>query len=121
MRTDVESCLNYGVLCLKKTMRKPERLKEALKLMVENRNKYCDFVWYARANPQKLLKDEIYEGLNAMQEIERKFPQEVKDIKGDDNWTHGFNSGMLAASRLYHEMIEGNIEYALNNHPDLDS
>jgi len=102
-------------------MRKPERLKEATKLMLENCEKYFDLVWYARADRKKLLEGEHYEGLKAMQEIEQKFPEEIKSLGEDDNWSHGFNSGMLAASRLYLEMIEGDIEFALSNHPDLDS
>lgn len=102
-------------------MRKPERLKQALKLMLENCNKYCDLVWYARANPKKLLEGEHYEGLKIIQDLKDKYPKETTDIKSDDNWSHGFNSGMLAASRLYLEMIEGDIEFALENHPDLDT
>lgn len=102
-------------------MRKPQRIKEATKLMLENCNKYFELVWYARANPKKLLEGEHYEGLKLRQDIENKYPKEIKSLGEDDNWSHGFNSGMLAASRLYHEMIEGDIEFALENHPDLDS
>lgn len=102
-------------------MKKPERLKEAVKLMLENSEKYFELVWYARANPKKLIESECYEGLKAIQDIERKYPEEVIDLGEDDNWLHGFNSGMLAASRLYLEMIEGDIEFALENYPDLDS
>jgi hypothetical protein len=102
-------------------MRKPQRLKEATKLMLEHCEKYFDLVWYARANPQKLLEGEHYETLKLIQDIENKYPKEIKSLGEDDNWSHGFNSGMLAASRLYHEMIEGDIEFALENHPDLDS
>lgn len=102
-------------------MRKPQRLKEATKLMLEHCNKYCDLVWYARSNPKKLLEGEHYEALKSIQDIETKYPKEIKSLGKDDNWSHGFNSGMLAASRLYLEMIEGDIEFALENYPDLDS
>ena len=102
-------------------MRKPQRLKEATKLMLEHCDKYCDLVWYARNNKPTHLENENYEALGLLQNIRSKYPKEIKSLGEDDNWSHGFNSGMLAASRLYIEMIEGDIESALENHPDLDS
>lgn len=102
-------------------MRKSQRLKEAVKLMLEHCDKYCDLVWYARNNKPTHLENENYEALALLQNIRKKYPSEIKSLGEDDNWSHGFNSGMLAASRLYLEMIEGDIEFALENHPDLDS
>ena len=102
-------------------MIKKERLKEAVKLMLENSEKYFELVWYARANTKKLMESECYEGLKAIQDIERKYPKEVMDFREDDNWSHGFNSGMLAASRLYLEMIEGDVNIAIDSFPFLDT
>ncbi len=101
--------------------RKRAKVKNAVIKMGEMMNKYCDLVWYARNNRPTHLENENYEALGALQKIKLKYPKEVKSLAEDDNWSHGFNSGMLAASRLYHEMIEGDVEFALNNHPDLDS
>ncbi len=101
--------------------KKREKIKKAVKLMQENSEKYCSLVWYARANPEKLLEEERYEILQSLKNLEKKYPEEIKSLGEDDNWSHGFNSGMLACSRLYLEMIEGDAEFALENHPDLDS
>jgi len=103
-------------------MRKPERTKEAIKLMIENSTKkYLDLVWYARADRKKLMQDEVYKGLAAIQRIEREHPEEVYELGIGDNWQHGFNSGMLAASRLYLSMIEEDVDQALDEFPNLDS
>lgn len=103
-------------------MKKNERIKEAVKLMTENcNNKYFDLVWYARANKPKLLAAEQYEDVYKMNEIEKKYPNEISDLGSDDNWSHGFNSGMLAASRLYLGMIEESVEDAILEFPCLDS
>lgn len=102
-------------------MKKPERIKESVKLMIENDEKYCSLVWYARCDQQKRLEEECYEALKKCKEIEEKYPEEIKALGEDDNWSHGFNSGMLAASRLYLSMIEENVEQAIEEFPFLDS
>jgi len=105
-------------------MKKPERLKEAVKLMLENCLKYDELVWYARCNPKKHpspLKEELQQ---LIIEKQLKYPEETFELSSDgenSDWQHGFHSGALAFSRLYHEMIEGDIEFALENHPDLDT
>lgn len=105
-------------------MRSNKRLKvkNACAKMREHMEMYFELVWYARnANKPKLLDREAYETLAYVNDLENKYPDEIKKLREDDNWHHGFNSGMLAASRLYIEMIEGNPEFALECHPDLDS
>lgn len=106
-------------------MRSKKRLKvkNAVTQMRADMDKYFELVWFARAKPHMLLDREMYETLDSYNKIKEKYPKETADIKSpeDDNWTHGFNSGMLAASRLYLEMIEGDPEFALECHPDLDS
>ena len=103
--------------------KKRARVKQAVSQMRVDMDKYFDLVWFARAKPKMLLDREIYEGLSAYNRIKEQYPKETFDIKNpdDDNWTHGFNSGMLAASRLYFEMIEGDPEFAKENFPELDS
>lgn len=69
------------------------------KKMTEAENKYFNLVWYARKS------DTDYHNPNIrpkMLEVEQEYPQEVADLKNDlSNWTNGFNSGMLAAARLF--------------------
>jgi len=102
--------------------KKRERVKKAVELMTEHcTNKYFDLVWYARKDKAKLIEEEKYEIIHSMQKIENKYPEEVRELGEDDNWSHGFNSGMLAASRLYLSMIEDNVEQAIEDFPFLDS
>ena len=70
----------------------------------EKEGKYCHLVWYARSRPKsdtaywERVPDHIRErALNAQARVEEAYPCEVSDL-GDD-WTHGFNSGCLAAFR----------------------
>lgn len=103
---------------------KRERVKQAVALMIDHcNNKYFELVWYARKNQRELLDKEQYETLDAVRKIEAKYPKETFDIKNpdDDNWAHGFNSGMLAASRYYLTIIDDGIEQADSEFPMLDS
>jgi hypothetical protein len=105
-------------------LRKRERIKETIKLMTENScNKYFDLVWYARKDENKLLEEERYEILALIKKIEEKYPIEIKELNDYNlsDWSHGFNSGMLAASRLYLYMIEEDIEQAIEEFPFLDT
>lgn len=104
--------------------KKRERVKKAVELMTENCcNKYFDLVWYARKDVVKLLEEERYETLATIKKIEEKYPQETKELNNPElaDWSHGFNSGMLASARLYLSMIEYNVEQALEDFPELDS
>jgi len=103
---------------------KRERVKQAVKLMIENScDKYFDLVWYARKDEDKLVEEERFDILATMQKIEKKYPKETQELKDYEtgDWSHGFNSGMLAGSRLYLAMIEENVERALEEFPFLDS
>jgi len=73
-----------------------KRWKISEEVLNDLENKYFDLVWYARCNPEKLLQDEIYEGLQQMKRIETTYPDEINI----DDFQHGFNSGMLASIRL---------------------
>lgn len=103
---------------------KRQRVKEAVELMTENScDKYFDLVWYARKDEVKLLEEERYDILATMKKIEKKYPKETEELNDPElaDWSHGFNSGMLAASRLYLTMIEENCEQAIEEFPFLDS
>lgn len=103
---------------------KRERVKKAIELMIENcNNKYFELVWYARKDKDELIENEQYEIIHTMQKIEIKYPEEISRLTDYDmsDWEHGFNSGMLAASRLYLSMIEESVEQALEDFPMLDS
>lgn len=79
----------------------PIRWKETEKILNDLETKYCNLVWWARSDRDKLLREEIYEGIIAQLKIEKEHPKEINDLMNDyTNWTHGFNSGMLAALRL---------------------
>lgn len=86
-------------------------------------DKYFDLVWYARKDSAKLLEDEQYEILASIKKIEEKYPKETQELNDPklSDWSHGFNSGMLASARLYLSMIEYNVEQALEDFPELDS
>ncbi len=83
---------------------KVNRLDEALS---EFMSKYFDLVWLARCDKAKLLEEEIYEGLAAVKRIEESYPEDVKALyESEDNWQHGFNSGILAFARYLSDYTE---------------
>lgn len=83
---------------------KLERLDEALRKFM---SKYFDLVWLARCDQDKLLQEERYEGMAAVKRIEEAYPEEVKQLyESEDNWQHGFNSGVLAFARFISEYTE---------------
>ena len=64
--------------------------------------KYNDLVWYARSSE----KHEHIKGVKAEKmRIENEHTEECINLVDidEDNWQHGFNSGMLAALRLFSE------------------
>jgi hypothetical protein len=87
---------------------KLERFDEAVRELMD---KYFDLVWLARTKPnEELLSDEHYEIMAAVKKVEDKWPKDVKELyECDNNWQHGFNSGMLACSR------PSNLTYSLKN------
>ena len=63
--------------------------------------KYYDLVWYAR-------KDEaMRHGAvgNKMQQIENNYIDDMYNLDTNPDWQHGFNSGCLAAVRLFQEYL----------------
>jgi len=83
--------------------------QELLKLSIEQAEKYCDLVWYARSKQKA-------------KSFEEKYPNEIKALQGEyGDWYHGFNSGCLAAFRMILTGFENGIDEANKNFPELDS
>jgi hypothetical protein len=81
-------------------------VKKALEVVkskaAEDGEKYSDLVWIARRNIDAVLADPDHPSLPGVVEIMAKHPLELRKLQGQDgDWQHGFNSGMLAASRMY--------------------
>ena len=72
------------------------------------REKYQDLVWYARSprrgstywddTPKEIRKG----AFKNQKRVEKTYPEEVAQLLGQNtDFHHGFNSGMLAATRLF--------------------
>jgi hypothetical protein len=77
-----------------------KRWKDAESVLIDTEKKYNRLVWYARSNKSFLLDNELYETLSLHHQTEKDYPDEVEALKSDDNWSHGFNSGMMAGIRF---------------------
>lgn len=83
--------------------------------------KYESLVWYARKSPQQIA---TMEGVRiAAMEVESNYPEETAALRSHQtgDWTHGFNSGMLAATRYTQDCFVIGIEMADMAFPDLNS
>jgi hypothetical protein len=104
---------------------KAQRLDEVCEMM----EKYCSLVWLARSSPDPNsdqwadTPNEIFLKAFEQQEVVRsKYPIDVKELSSDDSdFHHGFNSGMLAGLRYAVEMMTGDVKFASENFPDLDT
>ena len=105
---------------------------KAVNKMVEFEDKYCSLVWYARKPPGKFKelqehwpdqpKDVIESVSLFKEELERKYAEECKNLKGPSgDWEHGFNSGALATIRMVLEALDPEIEDPMADFPQLDS
>jgi hypothetical protein len=108
--------------------------KQRKQKMADMNDKYTRLLWYARVsssdkqlprvNKDGKLIDFIDEH---MKEIEELYPEETKALSGEHaNWQHGFNSGIVAASRYFlslSEKVYGEDAelIAEGSFPDLDS
>lgn len=94
------------------TMLNPDQQKElfyALEMIIPKedldqklrqiKDKYFDLVWLARKHPEDLNIPGVKK---AYDEVCAKYPGELEKLQDMDSgdWAHGFNSGMLACSRL---------------------
>ena len=66
----------------------------------ELETKYCGLVAFARKTTDDI--ENIYEVKKWYEEMLVKYPQECNDLKSknESEWSHGFNSGILACLRL---------------------
>ena len=111
---------------------------DVLEAAMEKHQKFDRLVWYARKAPADCeeywagVSEEIKHGaLNSVARIEEHFPDECDELRGPDGaWTHGFNSGMLAALRWILDACcqdeldgvpIGGLEFAEENFPSLDT
>ena len=68
-------------------------------------DKYCDLVWIARKNREEALHNTSHPSHGGVVEVINKYPDEVLTLSGPHgNFSHGFNSGILAASRMYFDL-----------------
>jgi len=118
----------------------PKAFMELLSSMEE---KYCDLVWYARKPTEgigkiwedndwyKDLDEETVENIRkSVKEIAKAFPTETMSLSleyglsNGSDWQHGFNSGMLAFTRLLSGLAdeeEANRKGSVDWFPELDS
>jgi hypothetical protein len=95
------------------------QIKKTNEKLDELEYKYFNLVWYARREPEEAAKyfpKELYE----------KFKKELEELADPESgdWHHGFNSGMLACSRLisHYLLNDDNINniIKINNENDGD-
>ena len=92
--------------------------QEVLKMAYEQQKKYEELVWFARSGRNAHMP--VVK--NHRERIEGMYPQEIRNLLGETgDWSHGFNSGMLAGMRLIVSMMEYNTEHAVENFPELDT
>ena len=93
--------------------------EEVLDILAEYEDKYFDLVWYARKpsyqdvdTAYKDSPEEIREGCKkAIAKVEEQYPSEINALMRDEtNWTHGFNSGCLAAFRFCGKALNQSME-----------
>lgn len=99
--------------------------KEREEIILELENKYCNLVWYARKNVDKLEKEGRFDIIQTIRKLEEKYPEETRNIKSYKNgdWEHGFNSGMLAGMRFVLSLMDRRegYEVAIEQFPFLDT
>ena len=103
--------MNHSVCEELKHLREENKiLKKCIKNTNEDitkrRKLYLNLVAMARSNPD----DESYE--NRVDYIKSEigddvYEKELEKLMGDESeWSHGFNSGMLASTRLYGDLLQ---------------
>ena len=94
---------------------------KVIKELTDFEDKYYHLVWYARHSPQNCQGDQC-----PCKKVETDYPKETSDLSSPDlgDWTHGFNSGMLACTRhirAFAGRSKMEREYAQEHFPQLDS
>lgn len=87
-------------------------------MVVKQQHKYEELVWFARSGRNIDMPVVV----KHREKIEGMYPQEIELLSGDSgDFSHGFNSGMLAGMRLITSMMELGEEFAQENFPELDT
>lgn len=87
--------------------------REITDILSEKQKKYNSLVWFARSHPMD--DDEYWENesedtkqrvMASQNRVIEEYAAEVQALQScDDNWQHGFNSGMLAALRYVQTLL----------------
>jgi len=92
--------------------------EQVLQMAIQQQHKYEELVWFARSGRNIHIPSVI----KHRETIKNQFPTEIQQLQNENSdWTHGFNSGMLAGMRLITSMMDINIEHAIENFPELDT
>ena len=111
-RSDINICHTKIVkIPLKRLLKmKEDEIEGVEKRISEIIDKYGDLVWFASSDPETYPT-----ACEPYRAILRKYYKECKALKDDDeNWQHGFNSGMLACARLLSMYVGEVDEFLLN-------
>jgi hypothetical protein len=114
---------------MSKSKKRNDRLMERAATLA---SKYNNLVWYARASYEKAiangnLSEKSHRSILATRaRILELYPSETEALHSDNdetrNWSHGFNSGVVAATRLlmaYASRDDAGIRLAEDLFPDL--
>ena len=83
--------------------------------------KYEMLVWFARKSSEQITT--IEEVKNEAQKLMENYPEEITCLVSPlfGNWHHGFNSGMLAATRFAQDVLSSGVDEGYRRFPDLNS
>ena len=94
--------------------------QEIITAVAEKESKYYDLVSYARKTQEQYDTYPLVKEL--VDRLETEFPTETKQLQGNEgDWTHGFNSGMLAGMRYVLSLYDMGKEQADEEFPFLDT
>ncbi|MBU3621974.1 hypothetical protein [Polynucleobacter sp. CS-Odin-A6] len=95
--------------------------KQVIDELKQLERKYEMLVWYARKTPKQIA---TIEGVRIeAANLEREYPNETDALRSvtTGDWHHGFNSGMLAATRFAQDALDIGIDVAYIPFPDLST
>jgi hypothetical protein len=97
---------------------KKAKKQEVFEMAFKKQMIYEELVWFARSG----RNINIPEVVKHREFIEKCYPKEIEQLRGETgDWSHGFNSGMLAGMRLITSMMEQSTQEAIENFPELDT
>ena len=114
---------------LREELAEAKKALEALRSQAHaHSEKYFSLAWWAR-HGWAAFDDSSHPGHGKAREIHEQYRDEVMKLSSDSGlWDHGFNSGLLAAARLYEglsgytkEHVPPDSYYAQDGHYDSDA